>query len=93
MSSLSDYTKIMQTILDPTRPEALLPPHVIREWLRPLHGWSDDTTEVGMLWEIEKVYDSYGRPVRIYTKCALNSFMMNTLRVLKLMWDGVSWCT
>ncbi|KAF8169054.1 beta-lactamase/transpeptidase-like protein, partial [Mycena galopus ATCC 62051] len=53
MSSLSDYIKVMQTILDPTRPESLLPPHVIREWLRPLH---------------EKIHDSYARPVRIFQK-------------------------
>ncbi|KAJ7499888.1 beta-lactamase/transpeptidase-like protein [Mycena latifolia] len=68
MSSLSDYIKVMQTILDPTRPESLLPSHVIREWLRPLHGWMDDTTEVGMLWEIEKIKDTYARPIRIFQK-------------------------
>lgn len=50
MSSLFDYMKIMQTILDPTRLESFLPSHVIREWLvRPLYGWTDETTEVGML--------------------------------------------
>ncbi|KAJ7165664.1 beta-lactamase/transpeptidase-like protein [Mycena crocata] len=68
MSSLSDYIKVMQTILDPTRPESLLSPHVIREWLHPLHGWMDETTEVGMLWEIEKIRDSYARPIRIFQK-------------------------
>ncbi|KAJ7342634.1 beta-lactamase/transpeptidase-like protein [Mycena albidolilacea] len=68
MSSLSDYIKVIQTILDPTRPESLLPPHVIREWMRPLHGWMDETTEVGILWEIEKIQDSYARPVRIFQK-------------------------
>jgi len=68
MSSLSDYIKLMKTLLDPSRSESLLPPHVIREWLRPLHGWSDDTTEVGMLWEIEKIRDTYGRHLRIYQK-------------------------
>ncbi|KAJ6579643.1 beta-lactamase/transpeptidase-like protein [Mycena vulgaris] len=68
MSSLSDYIKVMQTILDPTRPESLLPPHVVREWLRPLHGWIDEVTEVGMLWEIEKIKDSYARPIRIFQK-------------------------
>ncbi|KAK7026569.1 beta-lactamase/transpeptidase-like protein [Favolaschia claudopus] len=68
MSSLSDYVKVMQTILDPARPESLLPPHVIREWLRPIQAWMDDTTEVGMLWEIEKIRDSYARPIRIFQK-------------------------
>ena len=68
MSSLSDYMKVMQTILNPTQPESLLPSHVVREWLRPLYGWTDETTEVGMLWEIEKIYDSYERPIRIFEK-------------------------
>ena len=68
MSSVSDYMKVMQTILNPTQPESLLPSHVVREWLRPLYGWTDETTEVGMLWEIEKIYDSYERPIRIFEK-------------------------
>lgn len=68
MSSLSDYIKVMQMILDPGRPGSLLPPYVVREWLRPLHVWSDETTEVGMLWEIEKIADTYGRQLRIYQK-------------------------
>ncbi|KIM79422.1 hypothetical protein PILCRDRAFT_10258 [Piloderma croceum F 1598] len=55
MSSLFDYMKIMQTILDPTRLESFLPSHIIREWL-----------------EIEKIYDSYERPIRIFEKlCVL----------------------
>lgn len=58
----------MQMILDPGRPGSLLPPYVVREWLRPLHVWSDETTEVGMLWEIEKIADTYGRQLRIYQK-------------------------
>ncbi|KAJ7039382.1 beta-lactamase/transpeptidase-like protein [Mycena alexandri] len=73
MSSLSDYIKLMQTFLDPARPESLLPPHVMREWMRPLHGWVDETTEVGMLWEIEKIRDSYARPVRIFQKLGVLS--------------------
>jgi hypothetical protein len=68
MSSLSDYIKVMLTIIHPTRSESLLPSYVIREWLRPLYGWTDETTEVGMLWEIEKIYDSYKRPLRIFQK-------------------------
>ncbi|KAJ7166073.1 beta-lactamase/transpeptidase-like protein [Mycena filopes] len=68
MSSLADYVKVIQTFLDPRRPGNLLPPPVLREWLRPLHAWEDDTNEVGMLWEIEKIRDSYARPVRIFQK-------------------------
>nr|GAT50410.1 predicted protein [Mycena chlorophos] len=68
MSSLSDYTKLMQTLLDPTLSQSLLPPQVIREWLHPIHSWFDDTTEVGLIWEIEKIRDAYERPVQIFQK-------------------------
>ncbi|KAJ7775676.1 beta-lactamase/transpeptidase-like protein [Mycena maculata] len=90
MSSLSDYTKVMQTILDPTRPESLLPPYVIREWLRPLHGWMDETTEVGMLWEIEKIKDSYARPVRIFQKLGVLGASRSVFAVNQEMSYGVS---
>ncbi|KAF7333048.1 Beta-lactamase/transpeptidase-like protein [Mycena venus] len=90
MSSLSDYIKVMQTILDPTRPESLLPPHVIREWLRPLHGWMDETTEVGMLWEIEKIRDSYGRPVRIFQKLGVLGASRSVFAVNQDMAYGVA---
>ncbi|KAJ7618512.1 beta-lactamase/transpeptidase-like protein [Roridomyces roridus] len=90
MSSLSDYIKVMRTILDPTRPESLLPPHVIREWLRPIHGWMDDTTEVGMLWEIEKIRDSYSRPVRIFQKLGVLGASRSVFAVNQEMSYGVA---
>ncbi|KAG9021907.1 hypothetical protein FS837_006870 [Tulasnella sp. UAMH 9824] len=46
-SSLKDLTKVMQTFLDPSRKESLLSPYTMREWLRPIHGFPDDLTEVG----------------------------------------------
>ncbi|KAF7354605.1 Beta-lactamase/transpeptidase-like protein [Mycena sanguinolenta] len=90
MSSLSDYIKVMQTILDPTRPESLLPPHVIREWLRPFHGWMDETTEVGMLWEIEKIWDSYARPVRIFQKLGVLGASRSVFAINQDMFYGVA---
>nr|A0A384XLH1.1 RecName: Full=Beta-lactamase-like protein str6; AltName: Full=Strobilurin A biosynthesis cluster protein r6 [Strobilurus tenacellus]ATV82116.1 hydrolase 2 [Strobilurus tenacellus] len=68
MSSLSDYIKLMQTFLDPTLPQSLLPAHIMREWMTPVFGFNDDETEVGLLWEIVKIQDSYCRPVRVYEK-------------------------
>ncbi|KAJ7476847.1 beta-lactamase/transpeptidase-like protein [Mycena galericulata] len=90
MSSLSDYIKVMQTILDPRRPESLLPPHVIREWLRPIHGWMDETTEVGMLWEIEKIRDSYARPIRIFQKLGVLGASRSVFAINQEMSYGVA---
>ncbi|KAJ7683520.1 beta-lactamase/transpeptidase-like protein [Mycena rosella] len=90
MSSLSDYIKVMQTILDPMRPESLLLPYVIREWLRPLHGWMDETTEVGMLWEIEKIKDSYARPIRIFQKLGVLGASRSVFAVNEDMSYGVA---
>ncbi|KIO26859.1 hypothetical protein M407DRAFT_23917 [Tulasnella calospora MUT 4182] len=67
-SSLKDLTKVMQTFLDPSRKESLLSPYAMREWLRPLHGFPDDITEVGAPWEIVKVPDTNGNPRRWYSK-------------------------
>ncbi|KAG8904132.1 hypothetical protein FRC00_014216, partial [Tulasnella sp. 408] len=67
-SSLKDLTKVMQTFLDPSRKESLLSTPTLREWLRPLHGFPDDLTEVGAPWEIVKVPDINGNPRRWYGK-------------------------
>ncbi|KDQ21842.1 hypothetical protein BOTBODRAFT_169033 [Botryobasidium botryosum FD-172 SS1] len=68
MSSLSDLVKLMQSFIDPSRPESLLRPYTMREWLRPVHAWWDDYSEMGLLWEIHKSEDSYGRRLRHYQK-------------------------
>ncbi|KAH9947539.1 beta-lactamase/transpeptidase-like protein [Amylocystis lapponica] len=68
MSSLSDLVKVMQTFLDPTRPENLISPYTLREWMRPLHKFWDGVTSVGALWEIYTLVDSYGRPQELYQK-------------------------
>jgi hypothetical protein len=53
----------MQSFLSP-KGTGLLSPYVMREWLRPLHPWSDGFQEVGAPWEISKV----GREARVYSK-------------------------
>ncbi|KAJ7751289.1 beta-lactamase/transpeptidase-like protein [Mycena maculata] len=62
-SSLADLTTVMQTFLSP-KATGLISPYVVREWLRPLHAWSDGFQEVGAPWEIAKV----GREARVYSK-------------------------
>jgi hypothetical protein len=69
-SSAADLSKVMQTFLDPTRDESLITPYTVREWLRPAYAWIDDLTEVGLLWEILKITDSYNRRIRVYQKRA-----------------------
>ncbi|KAH7914552.1 beta-lactamase/transpeptidase-like protein [Hygrophoropsis aurantiaca] len=68
MSSLSDLIKLMQTFIAPNRPESLLSPYTLREWMRPLHSWFDDFSEVGAPWEIYSSKDKYGRTQKIYQK-------------------------
>ncbi|KAF8878278.1 hypothetical protein CPB84DRAFT_1794281 [Gymnopilus junonius] len=68
LSSIADLSKLMQTFLDPNRPESLITPSTLREWLRPVHAWTDELTEVGLLWEIVKIPDTFGRQRRIYQK-------------------------
>ncbi|KIY65470.1 beta-lactamase/transpeptidase-like protein [Cylindrobasidium torrendii FP15055 ss-10] len=91
MSSLADYIKLMQTILDPTRPESLLPPRVVREWLQPMHGFLDDETEVGLIWEIQKMKDSYGRPLRLFEKHGTLGASRSVFSVNKDTGYGVVW--
>ncbi|KAG8987014.1 hypothetical protein FRB94_002810 [Tulasnella sp. JGI-2019a] len=67
-SSLRDLAKVMQTFLVPSRADSLLSSYTMREWLRPLHAFPDDTTEMGAPWEIRKIADMYGRPRRWYGK-------------------------
>ncbi|EGN94877.1 hypothetical protein SERLA73DRAFT_77610 [Serpula lacrymans var. lacrymans S7.3] len=66
-SSISDLVKLMQTFLDPTRPESLISPYTVREWMRPMYVWPDNSA-VGALWEIFQAQDSYGREQLVYQK-------------------------
>jgi hypothetical protein len=75
ISSAADLAKVMQTFLDPTRDESLVSFYTVREWLRPTYPWIDDLTEVGLLWEILKITDSYGRRPRVYQKCTSTPFL------------------
>lgn len=67
-SSARDLAKVMQMFLDPSREDSLVSPLVMREWLRPMHGWSDEINEVGMPWEVVKLPDSNRRVQRWYEK-------------------------
>ena len=69
LTTSTDLAKLMQTFLDPTRRECLISPSTLREWLRPMHAWIDDLTEVGLMWEILKIPGSFGRRQRVYQKC------------------------
>ncbi|KAF7347662.1 Beta-lactamase domain-containing protein [Mycena venus] len=62
-SSLADLTTVMQSFLSPEK-IGVISPYVIREWLRPLHAWTDGFYEVGAPWEITKV----GGEARLYSK-------------------------
>ncbi|KAF7303250.1 Beta-lactamase domain-containing protein [Mycena kentingensis (nom. inval.)] len=64
-SSLADLTKVMQSFLSP-KPHGVVSPYVMREWLRPLHAWSDGFQEVGAPWEIAKV--GQDSEARLYSK-------------------------
>ncbi|KAG8896543.1 hypothetical protein FRC01_011732, partial [Tulasnella sp. 417] len=66
-SSLRDLITVMQTFLDPSRNNSLLSPYSMREWLRPLHGFPDDFSEIGAPWEIVKIPDSNGNTKRWYS--------------------------
>ncbi|KAN0082374.1 Beta-lactamase/transpeptidase-like protein [Tylopilus felleus] len=68
MSPLSDLTKFMQVLINPQRQENILSPFTVREWIRPIHTWFDDYTDVGALWEIYTSTDSYGRKQKLYQK-------------------------
>jgi hypothetical protein len=74
-SSVADLSKVMQTLLNPASDDSLLKPSTVREWLRPAYAWIDDLTEVGLVWEILKIRDSYGRTQRVYQKCASHCCM------------------
>ncbi|KAL5499258.1 hypothetical protein ACEPAH_1776 [Sanghuangporus vaninii] len=68
MSSMADLVKTIQTLIDPSCPGALIRPYTIREWMRPMHSWWDDYSEVGGLWEISRIADSNRRTVKLYQK-------------------------
>lgn len=78
MSSLSDLVKVMQVLLNPRRPESIVSPFTVREWLRPMHSWFDDYSEVGALWEIYSSRDSYGKKQKLYQK---SEYKLSRLRM------------
>lgn len=63
-SSLADLVAVMKTFLSPTADGGVISDYTVREWLRPLHAWSDGLQEVGAPWEIVKLPNE----VRLYSK-------------------------
>jgi hypothetical protein len=53
MSSLSDLSKLMQVLINPQRPGSILSPFTLREWMRPIHTWFDDYSDVGTLGDLQ----------------------------------------
>ena len=65
-SSLADLVNVMKTFFPSTKERGVIPQHVVREWLRPLHTWQSwvGTFESsGAPWEILKAGEG-----RLYTK-------------------------
>ncbi|TFK51121.1 beta-lactamase/transpeptidase-like protein [Heliocybe sulcata] len=67
-STLSDLMNAMRMLLNPEKNPSILSSYTIREWMRPLFAWYDDTTEFGMLWEINKYRNTFGDVQRLYQK-------------------------
>ncbi|KZW04275.1 beta-lactamase/transpeptidase-like protein [Exidia glandulosa HHB12029] len=75
LSSLADLQKVVPMLLNAATKGALLTASTLREWFRPVHLWQDHATEVGLLWEIARRQDSFGRTYRTYEKLGvLNSY-------------------
>ena len=67
--SLADAAKVVQTILNPARPDSILTQHSVTQWLRAVHEFDEDQwTAIGMMWEIIKHKDTYGRLHKIFWK-------------------------
>jgi hypothetical protein len=69
-SSLSDLANVTRYLLNPppTSEGGILRAATLREWIRPSYPQFDNATETGLVWEISKVPDSYGRAQRFYGK-------------------------
>ncbi|EJD47160.1 beta-lactamase/transpeptidase-like protein [Auricularia subglabra TFB-10046 SS5] len=68
-SSLNDFKKLFQVILNPRRKESLLTPYSVARWMQTVHAFEeDDWTELGIIWEIIKHEDSNERLRKIYWK-------------------------
>ncbi|EPQ55044.1 beta-lactamase/transpeptidase-like protein [Gloeophyllum trabeum ATCC 11539] len=67
-STLADLIAPMRMFLNPEKNPSVLSPYTIREWMKPQFSWFDDTTELGMLWEINKYQNSFKDVQRLYQK-------------------------
>lgn len=94
MSSAADLTRVTQMLLNAETDNRLLRSSVVREWLRPSYAWIDDTSEVGLLWEIIKLEDSFGRIQRVYQKSKFAGSLCHKAHVvLSVQWAGSSGTT
>ncbi|KAI0324258.1 beta-lactamase/transpeptidase-like protein [Cubamyces sp. BRFM 1775] len=69
-SSLADAITVVQTLLNPSHPKSQISSFLRDKWLQTtVHAFEeDDWTEIGLIWEIIKARDSYGRLRKIYWK-------------------------
>lgn len=69
-TSLADAVTLVETLLNPIHPKSMLTPATLNKWLQPAHSFDEDNlTEMGLMWEIIKAYDSNNRLRKIYWKC------------------------
>lgn len=84
-TSLADAVKILQEILNPTRPGSILTPYTVTRWLRAVHEFDEDQwTAIGMMWEAIKHRDTYGRLHKIFWKRELQAYLSTQMVVDQL---------
>jgi hypothetical protein len=81
MSSLSDLAKAAVALLKPDDESPLLSPYSIREWVRPLHIFPDQFSQVGLAWEIMQFPDRHGRMHHYYSKAGNLEFYQSKFTI------------
>lgn len=68
-SSLADIVTVVETLLNPAHAKSLISRFSMDKWLQTVHDFDEDQwTAMGIIWEIIKHEDSYGRLHKIYWK-------------------------
>jgi hypothetical protein len=81
VSSLSDLAKTAVALLKPDDESPLLSPYSIREWVRPLHIFPDQFSQVGLAWEIMQFPDRHGRMHHYYSKAGNLEFYQSKFTI------------
>jgi len=81
-SSLSDFVKLSQNLLDPTSKAALLSPPTMLEWLKPIFNFWDGVTSVGIPWEITRTRHAFGRTIEEYKKSGSLSSLFSSFTIV-----------